>query len=195
MQPQYQSVPPQDNSKLGLWIGLGVLAVLLWTYRKEIADYLSPKVVIQTGPAQPAPVLDKDGSVAGVIPVAPAKEVPVSQVNQTVTPAPVSAQKPAPAPMPVYKPVGCFADSEPRAMPTYGGDISLDACAQAAKAAGFKVFGIQYSYGAGLGTTGGQCWYGDDKGYNRLGTSGSCINDAAGNPFGQAWANGVYQWQ
>lgn len=247
MMPQMMPMMQQpEKSKTGLWIGIGVVVVLIVIFHQQIMDFLSPKVVIQTGDAVPAPVLDQKGNVAGVIPVAPAKEVPASQVptqttsNPTAsnpssaTPVPttsvttsdppittkpfipvtttpsgvgnaigdgttappplMSGGKPAQTTTAVFKPVGCYKDAVPRTMPIMNGIVSLNDCANRAKAAGFKVFGIQFSDGTGMSGVGGECWYGDDQNYSRLGAAGNCTKDAAGNIYGQSLSNAVYQW-
>lgn len=243
-QPMMMPMQQPEKSKNGLWIGIGIVVVLVVIFHQQILDFLSPKVVIQTGDAVPAPLLDKDGNVTGVIPVAPAKEVPASQVPTQTTSNPTSSTNPSSAnPVPttsvttsdppittkpfipvttkpsgigdgttappplmsggkpaqtttaVFKPVGCYRDNVPRTMPIMNGIVSLNECANKAKAAGFKVFGIQFSDGVGMGGVGGECWYGDDNNYSRLGTASNCTKDASGNIFGQSLSNAVYQWQ
>ncbi|XP_022796971.1 uncharacterized protein LOC111335350 isoform X3 [Stylophora pistillata] len=82
--------------------------------------------------------------------------------------------------------LGCFQDNRTRAMPEMLGDWRSDQsnaiqkCAQAAKSAGYLIFGVQY---------GGECWSGPlaHVTYKKYGTSTRCVNGIGG-----SWAQDVY---
>nr|XP_002732012.1 PREDICTED: uncharacterized protein LOC100374260 [Saccoglossus kowalevskii] len=92
-----------------------------------------------------------------------------------------------------YTRLGCFGDTSDRAIPTLEGtDDRLDGsygsraypiekCAQAARARGFKMFGVQ---------NGGWCASSEnaEETYTKYGTSTACKSDGEGGP----WANDVY---
>ena len=82
--------------------------------------------------------------------------------------------------------LGCFQDYRTRAMPEELGYWRFDSnaiqrCAQAAKRAGYLVFGVQY---------GGECWSGPlaHVTYKKYGTSTKCVNGTGG-----FWAKDVYR--
>ena len=82
--------------------------------------------------------------------------------------------------------LGCFQDDGIRAMPKFLGNWGSDSnaiqrCAQAAKRAGYLVFGVQYA---------GQCWSGPlaHVTYKKYGALTNCVNGT-----GWAWAQDVYR--
>ena len=82
--------------------------------------------------------------------------------------------------------LGCFQDNRTRAMPEMLGNWRFDSnaiqrCAQAAKRAGYLVFGVQY---------GGECWSGPlaRVTYKKYGTSTKCVRGTGG-----GWAQDVYR--
>ena len=82
--------------------------------------------------------------------------------------------------------LGCFKDDAIRAMPEELGNWRFDSnaiqrCAQAAKRAGYSVFGVQYA---------GECWSGPlaHVTYKKYGFATNCVNGTGG-----FWAQDVYR--
>ena len=89
-----------------------------------------------------------------------------------------------------YEALGCFTESSPFAIPklikSFRGSIDwtdlakhVRACAELVHSRGYQVFGIR-SYG--------ECWSGVDSGYDRYGSSESCMLGV-----GKEWSNFVYR--
>lgn len=77
-----------------------------------------------------------------------------------------------------YEYKGCYRDDSSRTISHYLGDTqSTDECWNRVKARGFNVMGRQYF---------GQCFGGNNKDWDRLGTAGCC------EPLGGGWTNQVY---
>lgn len=91
--------------------------------------------------------------------------------------------------------LGCYKDTQTRAMSSTVGVTTWDACATAARAAGAKYFGMQWPEGY-PGTGKAHCFYSDgtNTSYQRYGTNTNCnIKDSGGNALGGYWSNSVYQ--
>lgn len=77
-----------------------------------------------------------------------------------------------------YKYMGCFKDDHSRTITNYLGDTpSTEECWNRVKTNGFNVMGRQYF---------GQCFGGNNKDWNRLGSAGCC------EPIGGGWTNQVF---
>ncbi len=118
------------------------------------------------------------------------KSSAITVVNPTPTPNAIPLAKPIQS----YKPIGCYADSNDRAIKKYTGDKSIAACANEAKAAGFKVFSIQHSIGSNMKNIGGQCFIDGETTYDKHGESKTCYFDKDGNLYGDSYSNAVYTW-
>jgi hypothetical protein len=132
-------------------------------------------------PAAQNPVPANTGVLTNAL---PASAPPVSQ---SLPPSVLSS------PAPKY--LGCYKDTQTRAMSITPGVTTWDACATAAKSAGAKYFGMQWPEGS-PGTGKANCFYttSTDPVYQRYGTSTNCnIRDNGGNALGGVWSNSVYQ--
>jgi hypothetical protein len=82
--------------------------------------------------------------------------------------------------------VGCFTDSESRALPTLlGTSYTVESCVNAAKAAGYLYAGLQ---------AGGQCFAGNSVGHTAVPNS-QCDTPCGANPremCGGSWRNSIY---
>lgn len=108
---------------------------------------------------------------------------PVSPISPI---SPISPVSPAPA-NPIY--LGCFTDSEKRDLPNLIPSAhNLQECNTAAKAGGYKYFGLQdFTDPAGR-----QCWTGNSYGSQGV-SSSPCIKNSQGIYEGGAFQNAVYQ--
>lgn len=84
-----------------------------------------------------------------------------------------------------YYRVGCFKDTNNRAMPKLLGNWRFDSkpvqkCSQAAEKAGYSAFGVQYA---------GECWSGPQAHmtFSKYGASSGCLKGT-----GASWAQDVY---
>jgi len=159
-------------------IAVGILILLYIVFKEKVDAWIASQRTVVTPVGPSVNVVTPDGKPTTVTPAV---------VTQPVVP-------PAPLPPPSYKFKGCYVDDGSRVLPqNIGYQVALGDCANQARAAGFKAFGIQYSAGQGMLGTGGECWTGNDSGYNRLGAANNC-EVANGNTFGGAWSNAVYEW-
>lgn len=107
-----------------------------------------------------------------------------NSVYATSLPAPLPPPPPPPAPS-LY--LGCFADREPRALPTLlsDGAVTVEACIDSARQQRFRYAGLQAGF---------QCWAGNSLAYERAAESSCqtpCQGDA-GEKCGGAWTNAIY---
>ncbi len=175
----YAPPPQQEGMSTGVKVGIavGVLVVLYLLFKDKVDAALKPTNVVVTpvGPTNVVPNPSGSGSTA-------------------VTPAVVTVTPAAPQAAPSYAYKGCYVDDGNRVLPRLiGPQVTIEDCAAQARAAGNKVFGIQYSAGQGMLGRGGECWIGNDSGYDRLGAATNCEN-SGGRQFGGAWSNAVYSW-
>jgi len=100
--------------------------------------------------------------------------------NGPATPPP-DPQAPVPYPPPTgLKYLGCWGDDGGRPLPNRLPNVqSVQTCADQAKKAGFKRFGVQYY---------GECWAGNNSDWNRAGRRDGCP------PLGGGWNNQVYEF-
>ena len=85
--------------------------------------------------------------------------------------------------------LGCYQDSEPRALEFHGGGFNYQTCQQLARQLGHTYFGLQYS------TTGenAQCTSSNSLSQStRYGPAGNCTQLSNGNWSGGGWSNAVY---
>lgn len=85
----------------------------------------------------------------------------------------------------------CLADTEPRVLSTYAGDMTHLQCQAAARSAGAEYFGIQYRGGGSDQGDWGQCFYGA-KPPASTPLASNCTRDAAGLLYGGGWSNAVF---
>jgi WSC domain len=96
--------------------------------------------------------------------------------------APFIPLPPPPPPAPGY--VGCFTDSESRALPYWLGSVNdVDTCVNLARANGLAYAGLQWY---------GECWGGNELRYTQVG-DGECNTPcASGQMCGGSWRNSIY---
>lgn len=172
--PMAQSQGMSTGMKLG--IATAVLVILYFLFKDKVDAYLA-------------------GTKVDVTPAGPTTVVPGPNGPVAVTPAVVTVDPAKPPVPPSYSYKGCYVDDDGnRVLPRIlGPQVTIEDCAAQARAAGFKVFGIQYSAGQGMLGRGGECWIGNDSSYNRLGPANNC-ETSGGRQFGGAWSNAVYEW-
>jgi hypothetical protein len=179
----------QDNSKK--LIGLLIVVVLVMAYlnREAIKKWWDSVYKVDVN----NPVLVSQPPVnQGQNPVL-VSQPPVNQGQNPVlvSQPPINKGQDSIQSLPAYAYMGCYVDKTERDLPIYGGDMTLDECANKARSLKYNIFGLQFSEGSGFGGKGGQCWYGNDTNYGMHGTSNTCtVLDGRG--FGSAYSNAIY---
>jgi hypothetical protein len=91
---------------------------------------------------------------------------------------------------------GCFKDSSTRALPNYGGILTVSDCYRLARKAGSPFMGMQNWRGSGLLYTMAECWYGNaDTTFidaTRYGPAVGCGKGVDGNFYGNGLMNSIY---
>ncbi len=140
------------------------------------------------------PTITLSGTIAAVGATPPSSETVSITINNVSTAAQIGANGSFSATVDMHTQpashLGCFADSEPRALETQSFNLStnsVETCSAACSLGGFKYAGVE---------DGGECWCGNNEDYGRLGTSSSCVTSCSGNAAetcGGPWALNIYR--
>lgn len=104
-----------------------------------------------------------------------------------------AAIQPSALPAAPFRYVGCYKEAAARGLPALLAGSSdwpgatIEACYKLAKAAGYRIFGVQNYF---------QCWGGNDLTAATMYGVGTCTNPCRGDPAqicGDGWVNSVYE--
>jgi hypothetical protein len=137
------------------------------------------------------PTITLSGTIAAVGATPPSSESVTITINGVPTAAQIGANGSFSATIGTSSHLGCFVDSDDRALTTWTysswTNNTVEACSAACSQGGFKYAGVE---------DGNECWCGNNEDYGRLGTSSMCISTCTGDSTeicGGPWALNIYK--
>ena len=137
------------------------------------------------------PTITLSGTIAAVGATPPSSETVTITINSVSTAAQIGANGSFSATIGTSSHLGCFVDSDDRALTTWTysswTNNSVEACSAACSQGGFKYAGVEDS---------NECWCGNNEDYGRLGTSSMCVSSCTGDSTeicGGPWALNIYK--